>query len=198
MSESLYNVRLEGAEDVARRFNLAADRVRTIAFQSVNREAATFRTRLTRFVRDEVRLSSRYVLGRVNIKPAVLAAGQPEAEVTASQDNVLLSRYDVQPKDVAQARTRGGARRPVSVFVSDDGGRKELARAFLIRLRGSGATAVAFRIKGENRIKVSYGPSVDQIFRTWVETTPALAESEARLRRELTRRLGVDFGVAVS
>jgi len=191
-------VQVQGAEELAARFQLAATRVRQVAYSSVNREAASLRTRVSRFVTDEVRLKRLYVLGRIKIKPAVLAANDAEAVVSASQDNVLLSRYDVAPKTLDRARYKRGATkgrsRPVSVFVSDEGGRKTLENAFLIRLKNSGATAVAFRLKGEGgRLKISYGPSVDQVFRTAVEKTPILAETEARLQREIARRLNVEL-----
>lgn len=185
-------IEVQGVSELAARYRTTASRVRDITYSSANTTADRLKSRLARFVADEVRLPRNYVLGRINVKKASRKGNDAEATVTVDQDNILLQRYGGRPNTIEGARNSKG-QKPVTVQVGTDSPRKPVQGGFLIRLRGSGTVAVATRERGSRRIRVRYGPGVDQIFRTALDDTPMLTEAEAFLYREIERRLTLEL-----
>lgn len=170
------------------------EKVERLARQVLNRTAQRGRTQVSRVVTGEVELRKGYVDGKVRVTPATET--RPEARITAEPENILLSRYDVRE---AFLQTRAGkrAKQGVTVKVGRTEGRKYLPFAFLIRVRGNELLVTRSRTEktrtGKAKLRVRYGPSVDQIFNT---VRPALSnELRDYALAEMTRRINVEVNL---
>ena len=113
-----------------------------------------------------VNLSSAYIGNDLRSTPAVQTRTTVEARISATRRGVLLTRYPHSVLRVAN-RSKPGTH-PAGVAGSIVPGRTyKQPKFFLVpKLRGSGATGVAYRTgRARNDFVVTRGPSVSQAFR---------------------------------
>ncbi|MBE0454838.1 MAG: phage tail protein [Roseovarius sp.] len=146
------------------------------SFRAVNRIASKTRTAASKGIRSQVRLPASYV--NENLKVTKKANSKnPTATISARVRPTRLARYGAKQMTKAAPRARGDSRRGigagrkqggVSVHVSRQRSRAKMGKAFLIPLKNTDMFGVFVRMgPGQKNIKHLYGPSVDQLFRSW-------------------------------
>lgn len=160
------SIKVDGLDQVAEAFgDKGVMRVRKFAQQSVNRGAARGRTQLIRIVTSSVNLPRSKVADRIDTQ---LASGDSlTARIVSNERPVLLSEFGAKQRFLI-GRDRKMHRQGVYLKVAAGGTVKYMPGAFFITLR-SGATGLAIPKNPADRshgrkVKVLYGPSVDQVF----------------------------------
>ena len=192
----------EDIQAIAKQLEYQASEVKSAIIQTVNSAADDVVDRGIRAITKKVNLPPSYIQSHLKVSKRS-SNNSDTAVVSATQRGVLLSRFDVKqeyrqsrdPRRRSGERVRGG----VSVRVKSDGGRVSMASAFLIKLKGSGATGVAINPKDKAKLHkkewrevdkhgyvVLHGPSVDQLFAaTKDELAPSLDELTVNFMRKL-------------
>lgn len=172
--------------------------------RAVNKAASTARTEGSKAIRDDVRLSAKYVNQNLVIKDKATRQ-KHKAIVSGRVRPTRLARYGAKQLtrkaktsaagDPVRGIPAGRKQAGVSVAVSKSGRRKKMRNAFLVPLRSAGNMGVFIRTgSGKNNIKHLYGPSVSQVFTDVRETIEPTAlfemsrEFRRQIRLELTRR----------
>lgn len=193
-----------GIDEVALKLEAEPGRIAVLARQTINAAANRGRKDITDAVRKEVVLRSPTLGPLAYARSKVLvtkATGETmQAKVAASPEPILLSRYS--PKEqLLAARSGKKVRQGVTVKVSATGPAKYLPFGFLIRVKtragGENVLLVTARreknsVTGRPKVRVRYGPSVDQIFKTYRPQT--VADLQHWTLVELNRRIAVDNG----
>lgn len=180
-------IKVDGLAELQQAFAEGAPRrMRALSQQTLNRGAATGRTRLVRIVTGELNLQAGYVREQISIRPAT--PDRLEAALIARKRPILLSRFDARPvtKSVSRRVARDGRMVPerkrvsagISVRIKRGGPREVLPGTFLFRSPKNGALIAAVRVPVGGRAKSGrqkrvarfpvealYGPSVDQLYR---------------------------------
>lgn len=168
---------------MAEEMGLLPDKIQRGIIATVNEAADDTVSRGIAYVTERVNLTPEYISRHLKVTKRA-NKGSDIAIVTATRRPVLLSRFDsrqaFRPSRDKRGRSGGRVRGGVSVAVKP-GRRITMASAFLIRLKGSGATGVAVRPTQENRSSfnkrewkeadslgyaVLHGPSVSQLIRS--------------------------------
>lgn len=196
---------IDGAKELrraARELGKAEKLITKTARRAVNGTVRHARTFANREIRKRVRLKAGYINKHLH---AVRARGNSLTAVLRAEERpVLLSHYSMKPltrKAKSPAHKLKGnpafgipAGRKlvgVSVNVKRNTGRKKMPGAFLVKLRNSGATGIAYRGDG-GKLDVKHSMSVDQVFRLGVRKKTR-RESRIYLRKEMDRLLGVEM-----
>lgn len=165
--------------------------------QAISTGARQTRVEVSRAIRRQAALKASYINQHLQTKHS---RGEFESRIVATKRPVGLFNYSGRQLTKSAKRARGDASRAisqgrkaagVSVRVKPTGKRKRMPNAFTLRLKGSGKTGMAIRT-GSNRsdIKMLYGPSVDQMFRSDIDDHAATASKHAgtEFARQLKRR----------
>lgn len=173
------DVELFGLTDFQERLEKYPAATRKAAQISINKTADRARTRASREIRSQVRLTAAYLNQDKKLWVSSKATETNlESRVSARKRPTSLVTYG------AKQLTRRGKRKPivnagVSVGIKRSGRRKKIRQAFFVKLR-SGNVGIAVRsTEGLNLKKLGiaagnksggmitlYGPSVDQVFNT--------------------------------
>ncbi|TFH84812.1 hypothetical protein EQG41_20425 [Billgrantia azerbaijanica] len=127
--------------------------------RAINHTLGVTRTEASTQIRKQVKLKAGYVRERLKIRKATV--NKLQGAIRTPSRGVLLSRFP------NRAYKRGG----IGVQVKPSGGKKRMPGAFFIGpLKNSGVMAIAIRTQhgpGLGRsggLKITYGPSVSQVF----------------------------------
>lgn len=192
-------VAIEGLTDFIKSLDSLPDKQRLAAMRAINKTADRARTRADRQLRREINLSARYVGEKLTV---ARRANQTHlnAKVTGTSRPISLTRF-------ATTTSYGLEGIPVSVR---PGVAKRIRRAFIMPLRGKNGelTNAGFAVrtsggppKGAYKPKrisdtlwLLYGPSVDQIFKTLIQSDEKFsADTAAYLETEFIRLTKGDF-----
>lgn len=163
-----------------------------VARQVLNAGARRGRSQMVRITREQLNLPAAYVREQTSV---ATASDRLVASVTARKRSVQLRRFDA--RQAYSGRTQSGQRRHagVTVRVKRGGSRETLPGAFLVKLRrGNEGLAIRDRrggryATGNRRFEVLYGPSVDQVTRTF--RPRIVADLQGYVQAELQRRIAL-------
>lgn len=180
---------VEGLADSLSR--LTPERLGQVGLDAVNTVAVSTEEKARRNIGAGINMSDAYLRARMGVRQGT-DASRPLAVIYAPYRHTPLGRYD--PKQLVQpvkhpARSKGDPSRGipagskgagVSVEVRR-GGRKAIAKGFLMPLANANGMGVFTRWPGQEKAKHRYGPSVYQLFR--VQADALLEESGIDLQR---------------
>lgn len=182
-------------DDLARGFGLSEKEVQLGISNTLNYFAQEVLDLSISKIGAELNLPESYIKGKLSVsakaKPTKL-----EAVISAESRHILLSRFD----PIAQwkpGKTKSQVPAGVSVKVKPNGGRSHMRSAFMIPLKrgvtsGAGAKGLAYRPRkdedysflspsakrevSKRGFAVLHGPSVHQVFTTFLDELPPSAE----------------------
>lgn len=156
---------------------------------AINKAAPKIRTRASREIRNQVRLSASYVNDRLSIRKATRK--RLDGAITTPSRGLLLSRFSDDPQvaneSIAWIKPPPQPFGGMFVKVKPTGGAVKVGRGgeskpFYIVLKNSRALGIARRTAGGS-INVLHGPSLSQVFNTVRDDVlaPAADEYQAQL-----------------
>lgn len=218
-------VNKEALERVASELGLAASVVERTAYRAVNAVAAKNFTRARREIRSKVNLSATYIKDRMQLRkanassPVAVVAARTRPTRLATYGARQVTRKDKGEKrglgrnggklfgvhagsgDPLRNIAQGAVPAGITVAVKRGAGRKKMAGAFLMPLRagsvsgGNGMGVFVRTGKGKKDIKHLYGPSVDQLFLSVIDTIAP--DVQAELEEALLRQARFEFAKAL-
>lgn len=212
----------EALGSISRRMDKAAGSVRKASVFAVNEAARFGRAAAIREMDNQITLGRKYMSDNMLVSKARLTAGEVSASITGKQRPVSLSRFLVN-KSLRNTFTslKKGEKSPLlKTRVRKGGAAKNMPKAFLIRMRSGRELSetkynigMAIRLpngqsvsgrhkglrpyaKGKNSsLYLLHGPSVDQLFRSIVDTAgldDTIAErAQGEFLRQIARLEGV-------
>lgn len=115
-----------------------------------------------RMIVSQVNLSRDKVDSKMRIDLA--SESYPTAIITANGRGTLLSNFGAKQLTKPSARSKSGVKNAgVSVNIKPSGAPGVIERGFFMRLKTNGAIGVFARDQA-GRVRIRYGPSVDQVF----------------------------------
>ena len=194
------NIEMKGLDEALDYFKSVGGKTKDVVRVALNKTATRTKPQISKTIRAEIRLAAKYVNDRLDLRRATNK--NLIARIATPSRGLLLSRFSTDPliaggsdkaswikpppvpKQGIRVRVKPGG--TIYTFRGDD---ETVGQPFYMVLQDSRALAIVARRKKPGKkdgmIKVFYGPSLSQAFRTKMDGTIAPAAS-LRLEVEMT------------